>query len=106
MMMATSSDLDGLKTLIEKQEGTIPNTEVMDYYNKALVFVHLQVEYIKNVNNWEKWCVTTWNRNINYHKIQQRGTEADKERLPPETRHNKKHTVKRSRRQTSQPSSL
>ena len=93
MMMATS-DLDGLKTLIEKQEGPIPNTEVMDYYNKALVFVHSQVEYIKNVNNWEKWCVTTWNRNINYHKIQQRGTEADIERLPPETRHNKKHTVK------------
>ena len=106
-MMMTSSELDELKALIEKQEGPIPNTAFVDYYNKGLVFVHSQVEYIKKINNWEKWCVTSWSKNINYQVIQRRGTEADKARLPPETRHNKKHPVKRSRKpKISQPYSL
>ena len=93
--MMASSELDELKVLIEKQEGPIPNTALVDYFNKGLAFVHSQVEYIKKINNWEKWCVTTWSRNVNFQMIQQKGTEADRQRLPPETRHNKKHPVKR-----------
>ena len=57
-MMMASSKLDELKALIEKQEGPIQNTAFVDYYNKGLVFVHSQVEYIKKINNWEKWCLT------------------------------------------------
>ena len=45
--MMASSKLDELKALIEKQEGPIQNTAFVDYYNKGLVFVHSQVEYIK-----------------------------------------------------------
>ena len=46
-MIMASSNLDELKALNKKQEGPIPNTAVVDYYNKGLVFVHSQVEYIK-----------------------------------------------------------
>ena len=45
-MMMASSDLDELKALIEKQEGPIPNTVAVGYFNKGLVFVHSQVECI------------------------------------------------------------
>ena len=91
---------DDLAELITKmdQNRIISNEEIDDYYNKGLAYVHSQVEYIKlNNMNWERWSITTWNKNINNNKIKEKGTDEDKRRLGPDTHYNKKHATKRRR---------
>jgi len=94
--MIGCADLGVLKTKIESQSGPSSNDEIVMYYSKGLAHVHSQVEYTKNkVTNWEKWSVTTWNKNINNNKILLNGSQADIDRLLPETHYNKRHKEKR-----------
>ena len=54
------------------------------------------VEYLKDKMKKNQWRISTWSYRVKRSEILKHGTDADKERLPAETRFNKPHAQKRS----------
>ena len=72
-----------------------------EYYDIGLQHLLDEVEYIKQMKGYDKWTVSTWSKRLLPGEIRKNGSEADKERLPPESYHNKKHSVKRTMSQSN-----
>jgi hypothetical protein len=85
--------LSALEQLIKTKGGPFTGDEIKAFYDKGIAHVLNQVEYIKALNS-VSWTVTTWSGRVSFKQIMEKGTEADKSRLPDETRYNQPHRQK------------
>ena len=98
-----SKGLDELTQFIEENQGRNVSIQKVKEYYYDIGLQHLldEVEYIKQMKGYDKWTVSTWSKRLLPGEIRKNGSEADKERLPPESYHNKKHSVKRTMSQSN-----
>ena len=74
----------------------LDNEFVESSYKTGKIHVLNTVEYIKQMNRSDSWRVATWSQRVKRNSIMKNGTQADKDRLPPPTRWNSRHTAKRT----------
>ena len=88
--------LQGFRDTINSSGGRIPLGVVDEKFKLGFDYVLSQVTYVKK-RNYLAWKITTWTKMIQRNKIEQFGTQEDKERLPPPTCHNRPHAHKQVR---------
>ena len=91
--MMMSHDLADLESKIVSEGGSFSDEFVTNSFNDELAYVLSQVEYIKSISNHLTWNVSTWCNHASFSTIEERGTEADKERLGVGTFRNKSHSA-------------
>lgn len=104
-MMMEAPELSALDRLIKTKGGAFSIDEIKGFYEKGVTHVLNQVEYIKALNS-ASWTVTTWSGRVSFKQIMEKGTDADKNRLPDETRYNQPHRQKRKMQQSNMHVSL
>ena len=97
-----SPDLADLQSKIICEGGSLSDEYVTNSFNHGLDYVFSQVEYIKSLSDHLTWNISTWCNRIAFSTIQERGTEADKERLPPSTYRNKSHSASSRKKRKTQ----
>lgn len=86
--------------LIREKGGAISEQEVQQFHDKGRTYLLAKYSYICAVKSL-KWTASYWLSSINFQKVQERGSDADKRRVGEETRWNKKHRIARTFRKNT-----
>ena len=94
-MMMEAPENGEFGKLIREKGGAISEQEVQQFHDKGRTYLLAKYSYICAVKSL-KWSASYWSSSINFQKVQEKGSDADKRRVGKETRWNKKHRTTRT----------